>query len=125
MGNKLSWSLNAGAPGGSLDQSGSIDCDAITNVAITIDATENKALELQLADVSNLVFLAIKSSIYDKKVKIEASGAGATEIELSGPVFLYGAAIALLGPSLETLTITNTHATEAAEIDILIATKVI
>jgi len=77
-----------------------------------------------LSDVSNVVFLAIKSSFYEDKVKIKASGTGATEVTLSGPVLLYGATIALLGPTLETLTITNSDATNPVDIDILIATKV-
>lgn len=125
MSNKISWSLNAGAPGGSVDNNGSIDCDAVTNIVISIDANTNKALDLQLADVSNIVFLAIKASFYDKKIKVKASGTGATEITLSGPVMLFGTAVALLGPSLETLTITNADTTNAVDVTILIATTVV
>ncbi len=102
---------------------GSLDCDAVTSVTISIDANTNRSLDLQLSDVSNVIFLVIKSSLYDDKVKIKASGAGATEVALSGPFLLYGSAIALLGPSLETLTITNSDSTNPVSIDILIATK--
>lgn len=126
MSEKITWSINAGSPGGSLAASGSVECDAVTTASITVDAAGgSKALDLQLADVTKVVFLAVKSSVYGGKVKVKATGAGATEITLTGPVFLYGAGVALLGPSLDTFTITNSHATEAADVDILIATTLV
>ena len=119
----LAWSFNAGSPGGSIDASGALPSDAVTVAAVTVDAGSNKALNLQLADLSKLSFIGLKSSLYQEKVKVKASGAGAKEIILSGPVILFGNAINLLGESLATLTVTNTDAANAADIEILIGSK--
>jgi hypothetical protein len=124
MSQKLAWSINAGLPGGSLAASGTLDCDAVTTASLSVDAGGVKTLDLQLDDVTKVVFLAINSSFFGGKVKVKASGTGATEITLAGPVFLYGAGVALLGPSLDTLKVTNTHTTDVADIEILIATTV-
>ncbi|WP_162894669.1 hypothetical protein [Rhizobium terrae] len=121
MSEKISWSVNAGAAGGSLVQSGSVDCEAVTTVSVSIDAGGSKALDLQLEDISKVEFLGIKSSIYDGKLKVKASGTGAAEIALTGPVLLFRGGVALLGPSFETLTVKNEHAADAASVEILIA----
>lgn len=122
MSQKLTWSINAGLPGGSLAASGSLDCDAVTTASLSVDAGGAKTLVLQLDDITKVVFLAINSSFYGGEVSVKVSGSGATEITLAGPVFLYGEGVPLLGPSLDTLTVTNNHATDVADIEILIAT---
>jgi len=85
-----------------------------------VDPASNKALNIQLADVTKLSFLAVKSSLYGEKVKVKAAGNNAPEIALSGPLVMFGDAIGLLGTSLATLTVTNDDAATAAEVDILI-----
>jgi hypothetical protein len=65
--------------------------------------------------------VAVKSSLYTGKVKVKATGTGATEFVMTGPVMLFGAAVSLLGPSLDTLTVKNEDATKSADIEILIA----
>ena len=123
MSESLAWSFNAGSAGGSLDASGSIDAEAVTVAGVTVDPASNRALNIQLADVSKLAFLAIKSSLYGDKVKVKAAGSGAKEITLTGPVVMFGGAIALLGPSLATLTVTNDDTAAKADIEILIGSK--
>jgi hypothetical protein len=120
---KIAWSFNAGSTGGSIDASGDIASEAIMIAGITIDPATNKSLALQLASIDNLNFLAIKSSLYAEKVKVKPGGAGAKEVKLVGPLVLFGGAIALLGPSLATLTITNDDAAVAADVEILIGRK--
>jgi hypothetical protein len=125
MTENVAWSVNAGSPGGSIDASGSLALDAVTTVSVAIDAQSNEALDLQLADISKLSFLAITASAYDGTVKVAASGAGATEVALTGPLILFGASIGLLGSSLATLTLTNDAAASVAEVHILIGSKLL
>jgi hypothetical protein len=125
MGETIAWSLSAGAPGGALSASGSFSADSVTLASVTIDAATNKTLTFQLEDVTKILFLSIKSSLYDGKVKVIAAGAGAKEIKLTGPVMLFGEGVALLGASLDTLKITNTDAANAVNVDVLIAAKLL
>jgi hypothetical protein len=121
----IAWSFNAGTPSGSIDNSGSFKSDAVASASITIDAATNKTLDLQLADLTKVSFVAVKSSLYTSKVKIKAAGTGATEFVLTGPVILFGAAVALLGPSLDSLIVKNEDTTKSADIEILIAYNLI
>jgi hypothetical protein len=123
MGEALAWSFNAGSAGGSLDASGTLDAEAVTVAGVTVEPASNRALNIQLADVSKLAFLAVKSSLYGDKVKVKAAGAGAKEIVLTGPLVMFGGAIGLLGASLATLTVTNDDAAARADIEILIGSK--
>jgi hypothetical protein len=125
MSEVIAWSFNAGTPSGSIDNSGSFSSDAVVAASVTLDAAGTKALDLQMADLTKVKFVAVKSSLYNGKVTIKASGTGATEIALTGPVVLFGAAVALLGPSLDTLTVKNTDAGTSADIEILIACNLI
>jgi hypothetical protein len=123
MPDKMAWSINAGSSSGSIDASGSLDTESVMASKVTIDAASNKALALQLDVVTKLNFFALKSSLGDGKVTIKAGGAGAKDIVLNGPLVLFGPAVGLLGASLETLTVTNAHATLPADIEILIGHK--
>jgi hypothetical protein len=125
MGETVSWSLSAGAPGGALSASGSFPADSVTLASVTIDAAANKTLTFQLEDVTKILFLSIKSSLYDGKIKVIAAGAGAKEIKLTGPLTLFGEAVALLGASLDTLKITNSDAAKAVDVEVLIAAKLV
>jgi hypothetical protein len=124
MSEVIAWSVNAGSPGGSIAASGVLTTEAVTTAAITIDPAGHHDLALQLDAIDKLTFLAVKSSIYQEKVRVKAGAAG-KEIKLLGPLFLYGGAIALLGPSLATLTVANDDAANPANIEILIGQKLI
>jgi hypothetical protein len=119
----IAWSINAGSPGGSIAASGSLASEAVMIAAVTIDPASSKDLAVQLGDVSKIAFLAVKSSLYNNKVRVKATGAGATEVKLLGPLVLFGGTIALLGASLATFTIANDDAVTPANIEILIGQK--
>jgi hypothetical protein len=120
---KIAWSFNAGSTGGSIDAFGEVASESVTIAAVTVEAASNKALAFQLADISNLSFLVVKSSLYAEKVKVKPGGAGAKEVKLLGPLVLFGGAIGLLGPSLATLTVTNDDAAIPVDVEILIGRK--
>jgi len=114
MAEKLSWSVGVGSPGGGISQSGSFDTEAVTLASVSVNAQANKALTLQLAQIDKLSFIAVKSSVYSDKLKVKASGSGAPDIKLNGPLLLFGDSVKLLGPSLATITVTNDEPTAAA-----------
>jgi hypothetical protein len=107
MAEKLSWSVGVGSPGGSINQSGSLDTEAVTLASVSVNAQDSKPLSLQLSQIDKLSFFAVKSSLYSDKLKMKATGAGAPDIKLNGPLLLFGDTIKLLGPSLATITVTN------------------
>ena len=71
--------------------------------------------------MSNITFLAISSSISDGTVEVQADGAAPTP--LTGPMILYGDAVGLFAGDLTTLKAQNKHATDEAELSVLIGFK--
>ena len=124
MSQKFSWSFSGGAPSGAgVNNSGSAEIDAITSAAVTLVKAmpADRDLALQIDDVEKLAFFIMTSSLNDGSVDVKADGA--TRTKLTGPLILYGEAIALCAGDLQTLSRRNSSATDAAEITILMGFK--
>jgi len=119
MPEQLSWSLKTGSSGGGTADSGSLEVEAVTSASVTVDAGATMELAFQLEDVSKITMLLVKSSTYGGTLRVSAGG---SEVVLTGPLILYGDAIALFSDSLETVTVANDDAV-AADVDVLLGLK--
>ncbi len=118
MSETISWSLTAGGVGSGINVTGATTGDAIVAASVDLDAGSNeRVLTLQVDDVAKVTFLAISSDLLDGKVTVKATG-GATE--LTGPILLFGKAVALFTSDLTTLTVHNTSVDKAAKLSVLI-----
>jgi hypothetical protein len=118
MSETISWSLTAGGVGSGINVTGATTGDAIVAASIDLDAgSAERALTLQVDNVDKITFLAISSDLLDGKVKVKATG---SDIELSGPILLFGKAVALFASDLTTLTVHNTSVDKAAKLSVLI-----
>lgn len=124
MSETISWSLTAGGASGSgVNAAGATTGDATVSVSVDLDpAGPERALTLQVDDVDKVSFLAISSSLLDGKVTVKATGAAATK--LTGPILLFGEAVALFASDLTTLTVKNNSADKAAKLSVLIGLTV-
>ncbi|MEM8796311.1 MAG: hypothetical protein AAGE61_12150 [Pseudomonadota bacterium] len=124
MPESISWSLNAGGTSGNAIQAaGTTSGEAIVSVSVDLDAgSAERALTLQVDDVSKVTFLAISSTLLDGKVTVKADGANA--IALTGPILLFGAGVQLFASDLTTLTVHNTSATDPAALSVLVGLTV-
>src|SRR3569832_1359759 len=118
MSKTLVWAVNAASESGGVSSGGSVNVTSVTSASVTVDVNASVDLDLQLADVGKLSFIAISASRYDGEVSVTPSGA-ATPLVLDGPLVLFGKAIALLGGTLATLKVTN-GATAKARVDVLL-----
>lgn len=109
-----------GAGGAALNASGALGAEAVMTARRRLEPAmgEAETLTLQIDDVGKLVFLAIDASLRDGSVQVGAEAASMTA--LSGPLLLFGAGVSLFADDLSTLSVRNTHATEAATLTILI-----
>ena len=129
MPESLAWSLSAGAVGGSIGDSGKLDVEATTAASVTVDAAVDtntptaRELTFQLADVANIALLVVKASNYSGQVTLQAAGQDAPEVDMTGPLVLFGDGVTLFGDSLATLTITNADDTAAVDVEILLGRK--
>ncbi|APZ97705.1 hypothetical protein BWQ93_03795 [Sphingopyxis sp. QXT-31] len=123
MPQKFSWSFSGGTPSGAgANEGGSVEVDAITSAEVTLaKASADRALALQIDDVEKLAFFILTSSINDGSVGVKADTA--TRTKITGPLILYGEAIKLFAGDLQTLTLKNASATDAADITILMGFK--
>ena len=80
-----------------------------------------RGIRLQLDSVDDVAFLAIRSSLLDGSVEVQAGGAPTT---LTGPLVLFGDAVGLFTGDLTTLQATNTHADQGAELSVLVGIDV-
>jgi hypothetical protein len=121
MPDSISWSFNAvSSSGGTAKSTGKTDADATLSATKKVKKTNgNEALKFQLDTASSIAFLAVTSTFYHANLTIKASGAGATEVPLTGPFVLHGGALALFAADLTTLTVKNTSSTDA-EVTVLI-----
>lgn len=120
----LTWSFTAGSSSGAgLSSNGFREVEASTSASVSLDANMATAtdLELQLDDVDKIAFLAVAASLSDGSVEIQADGASPTA--LTGPLILYGDAVKLFAGDLTTLKVQNKHATEAADLSVLIGSQ--
>jgi len=120
----ISWSFTAGASSGAgLSSNGTLEAEAVTAAVVSLEANMSDAADLamQLEDVDRIAFLAVSASLTDGSVEIQADGANPTP--LTGPLLLYGAAVRLFAGDLSTLKVQNKHATDAAELSVLIGSK--
>lgn len=116
---KLTWSLNIGSSDAAIADAGGLSVDALTKASVTVDGGADRALDLEHADLANLMLLAVRASRYDGTLSVKGPAGDDPEIALTGPLVLYGAAVGLLGGSLATLTVSNGGA-DAADVDLLI-----
>lgn len=123
MPQKFSWSFSGGTPSGAgANEGGSVEVDAITSAQVTLaKASADRELALQIDDVEKLAFFILTSSINDGSVDVKADTA--TRTKITGPLILYGEAIKLFAGDLQTLTLNNASATDAADITILMGFK--
>jgi hypothetical protein len=123
MPQKFSWSFSGGTPSGAgANNGGSVEVDAITSAGVTLaKASADRALALQIDDVEKLEFFILTSSLNDGSVDVKADTA--TRTKITGPLILYGEAIKLFAGDLQTLTLKNASATDAADITILMGFK--
>jgi len=124
MPQKFSWSFNGGSPAGAgVNNGGSLEVDAITSAGVTLAKAmgADRDLALQIDDVDKLAFFIMTSSLNDGSVDVKTDGAARTK--LSGPLILYGEAIKLFAGDLQTISLKNSSATDAADITILMGFK--
>lgn len=123
MPQKFSWSFSGGTPSGAgANNGGSVEVDAITSAGVTLaKASADRALALQIDDIEKLEFFILTSSLNDGSVDVKADTA--TRTKITGPLILYGEAIKLFAGDLQTLTLKNASATDAADITILMGFK--
>jgi hypothetical protein len=123
MPQKFSWSFSGGTPSGAgANNGGSVEVDAITSAGVTLaKASADRPLALQIDDVEKLAFFILTSSLNDGSVDVKADTA--TRTKITGPLILYGEAIKLFAGDLQTLTLKNASATDAADITILMGFK--
>lgn len=119
MSETISWSLTAGGTSGSgINSTGATSGDAVVAASVDLDAgSAERALTLQVDDVSKIAMLAISSDLLDGTVTVKATGSA---IPLTGPILLFGEAVALFADDLTTLTIQNTSVDKAAKLSVLI-----
>ena len=124
MSEEITWSFTAGSSSGAgLSSNGSLEAEATTSAVVNLDANMAQAanLALQLDTVDKIAFLAISSSILDGKVEVQADGT--TPTSLTGPLILYGSAVKLFANNLTTLKAQNKHASDEAQLSVLIGRK--
>lgn len=120
---KIYWDLNLTTSTGlTIGDSGNAGIEAHTSSPFALDPNTNIDLNLQLADTDDLVVLAVTCSIYDETVEVKGDG---VTIKLSGPLLLFGDMIKHFSSDLSTLSIKNNHATEKANLKLLIGRKLV
>lgn len=124
MSQKFFWSFggNSQAGVGIADGNG-IEVDAITTAEVQLaeNMAADRTLALQIDDVDKLAFFILTSSLIDGSVEVKADTA--TRTKLVGPIILFGAAIKLFAGSLDSISLKNLSATDAADIRILVGSK--
>lgn len=121
--------INAAAsfavPGGpSLALNSAIVAEAYDKIDVAIAPGDNgKVVNIQPGTAAQLRLLVIKSSFYGTEVTYKASdGTGDSDaVTLDGPqLFVGSGAVALFGVDPKVLKFSNTHATQAAQVEILV-----
>lgn len=124
MSQKFFWSFggNSQAGVGIADGNG-IEVDAITTAEVQLaeNMAADRKLALQIDDVDKLAFFILTSSLIDGSVEVKADTA--TRTKLVGPIILFGTAIKLFAGSLDSISLRNLSATDAADIRILVGSK--
>jgi hypothetical protein len=124
MPQKFSWSFSGGSPSGAgVNNGGSLEIDAITSAGVTLvkNMGADRDLALQIDDVEKLAFFIMTSSLNDGSVDVKTDSA--TRTKLTGPLILYGEAIKLFAGDLQTISLKNSSANDAADITILMGFK--
>lgn len=124
MAQKLFWSFGGNSSGGAgISSGGAVEVDAITTAEVQLVKNMNadRDLALQIDDIDKLALLVVTSSLNDGSVEIKADTA--TRTKLTGPIILFGAAIKLFAGSLDKISLKNLSATDAADIRILMGSK--
>jgi hypothetical protein len=121
----IAWSISAGdATGAGVTANGSIAADAVTTAATTLDAGTNKALALQIDDVTKVAMFTVTCTRYDGSISLKGGDAADPTLALTGPLVAFGAAAHRLVASLGTVTITAaSNPTTAATVSFFIATR--
>lgn len=117
----FSWSISAkeiDQP--AIERSGEFEAPAALRIQVEVPAGGSRALALQLDHVNKIKLFVLNASILDGTLSVKSGAPIAPTISLHGPLFLFGPAVAVLGSSLQTLTVTNTNADLAATLDLLV-----
>jgi len=129
MSEKIKWSFTIEVVGGpKISDSKTLELEAYDKIQVTVpsDAT-NKDVQIQPGGTGQVVFLLIRSTLYDDtqltyKVK-DSSGEGATEYKLDAPQMLIGkGSVNMLEKAPSSLIFKNAIANnnEGATIDIFV-----
>jgi len=116
----INYQFLAAVPGGpSVTASEKVSTDSYEFIQVTVEAgEENKKVMLDITE--KVVMLVMRADKYDS-LSYRKKTANSTEVPITAPLILIGkGAVALIGPSLESLLFTNTGET-AREITILIS----
>lgn len=117
----FNWSISAkefDQP--AIEQSGEFEAPAALRIQVEVPAGGARALALQLDHVSKIKLFVLNASILDGTLTIKSGAPIAPQISLHGPLLLFGPAVAVLGSSLQTLTVTNANADRPAMLDLLV-----
>lgn len=118
MSETISWSLTAGGVGSGINVTSATTGDAVVSASVDLEPTSGeRALTLQVDDIDKVGCLAISSDLLDGTVTVKATG---TAIELTGPILLFGKAVALFASDLTTITVENKSADKPAKISVII-----
>jgi hypothetical protein len=123
MAQKFFWSFGGNSQAGvGIADGSSLEVDAITTADVQLAKNSgDRDLALQIGDVDKLAFFILTSSLTDGSVEVKADTA--TRTKLTGPIILFGAAIKLFAGSLDTITLKNSSTADAADIRILMGSK--
>jgi hypothetical protein len=124
MPEKINWTLNVQVVGGpKMAASETVTVDAYDKIQVTVDAGEDKAVEVQPGGDDRVQFLLINSNQSDDKLTYKV-GTATEDIKLDAPqLFIGDGAVGLLGEAPGKLSFSN-GLSEAASIEILVGRKV-
>jgi hypothetical protein len=117
----FNWSISANEINQpAIEQRGEFAVPAALRIQVEAPAGETRALALQLDHVSKIKLFVLNASILDGTLSIKSGAPIAPTISLHGPLILFGPAVAVLGSSLQTLTVTNANPDQPATLDLLV-----
>lgn len=123
----VKWNLSVSVEGApTLTSSEDTMTDAVDAVSVVIDATKSKTADIQPGDLDEVKFIYIKlkeKDLYGKvKYKFNDGTTDSSEVTLDKDHFLTsGELVKLFEISPNKITFTNSHATAAADIEVVVA----
>lgn len=123
----VKWNLSVSVEGApTLSSSEDTTTDAVDAVSVVIDATKSKTADIQPGDLDEVKFLYIKlkeKDLYGKvKYKFNDGTTDSAEVSLDKDHFLTsGELVKLFEVAPNKMTFTNSHATVAANVEVVVA----